>query len=88
MRGFVHARWGAVHSFWYGLKLAKAAAISVLLGLLLFYAVPQAQDLFLEVRGSAFANTVFWITFYLAVLVGWAIPVYVSSRERTQREET
>ena len=80
LRNGVHARWGTIRSLWHGLKVAKASVISVLFGLLLFYAVPQAQDLFLEVRGSALMGTIFWIAFYLAILVGWAIPVYVSSR--------
>lgn len=76
----IHSRWGAVRALWDGLKLAKASAFSVLIGLLMFYAVPQVQDLFLEVRGSALMGSLFWLLFYVAILVGWALPVYVSSR--------
>ena len=80
LRNAVHARWAGIRAFWHGVKLAKASAISALAGVLLFLAVPQAQDLFLEVRGSAAMNGVFWAAFYLAVLAGWVFPVYVSAR--------
>ena len=69
LQGAVRTRWGAVRAFWDGLKLAKASALSVLIGLLMFYGVPQVQDLFLEVRGSALMGTLFWALFYLAILV-------------------
>jgi len=74
------ARMRSLRALWQGVKVAKAAVLSVLLGSLLFYAVPQAQDLFLEVRGSIARGAVFWLEFYLAVLIGWVTPVYISSR--------
>ena len=75
----VDARWANVRAYWQGMKLAKASVISVTIGLLLFLAVPQAQDLFLEVRGSAARNATFWAAFYFAVLAGWVLPVYLSA---------
>jgi WD40 repeat protein len=69
-----------MRALWQGIKVAKAAVISVALGFFLFYAVPQAQDLFLEVRGSIAEGALFWIAFYLAVLIGWVLPVYISTR--------
>jgi len=69
-----------MRALWQGIKVAKAAVISVACGFFLFYAVPQAQDLFLEVRGSIAEGALFWIVFYLAVLIGWVLPVYISSR--------
>jgi WD40 repeat protein len=75
-----HGGWGHVRAFWDGLKLAKASAISVMLGLVMFFLVPQVQDLFLEVHGSAWMSAAFWMAFHLAVFLGWALPVYVSSR--------
>lgn len=72
--------WSQVRALWQGLKLAKASVISLIFGFLMFAAVPQAQDLFLEVRGSFVNGTLYWILFYLAVMVGWALPTYISSR--------
>lgn len=72
--------WARVRALWQGVKLAKASVISLFFGFLMFAAVPQVQDLFLEVRGGFINGTLYWIMFYLAVMVGWALPTYISSR--------
>lgn len=76
----VHQQWDRVRAYAYALRVAWVATVSVLIGFLMFIFAPQAQDLFLEVRGSFRAGSSFWIVFYLAVLLAWALPVYVATR--------
>ena len=76
----VHAHWSDVRRVGRGLRLAWVSVTSVAFGAILFYSAPQAQDLFLEVRGSLLSGTLFWTEFYLLTLFAWALPVYVSSR--------
>lgn len=71
--------WMHVRHFIRGVRAAGIPAISVVIGFLLFYAVPQAHDLFLEVRGNGW-GPYFWIGFFASVLFAWALPVYVSAR--------
>ncbi len=73
-------QWGRVRAFSYGLKVAWVCVASSLLGLLLFTFAPQAQDLFLEVRGGFAIGILFWSGFYAGVLLLWVLPVYVSAR--------
>jgi WD40 repeat protein len=77
---YLQTPWSQARSFGHGLKRAWVSVSSVVLGILLFRFTPQAQDLFLEVRGNYFWGSLFWIFFYLSVLLTWALPVYVSSR--------
>jgi hypothetical protein len=76
----VAARWLDIRCLARGLRLAGASTVSVLIGFLLFYGAPQAQDLFLEVKGNTAAGVSFWLMFYFSVVFMWALPVYVSSR--------
>lgn len=71
--------WDRVRAITYGLRVVWVAVFSVLFGALLFL-TPQAQDLFLEVRGSVTSGLRFWLSFYAAVLVIWVLPVYVAAR--------
>ena len=70
----VNAHWSDVRSFGRGLRLAWVSVTSVAFGAILFYTAPQAQDLFLEVRGSLLSGTLFWTQFYFinVVRVGFA----------------
>jgi WD40 repeat protein len=79
-RNSLVARWTQIRDFWQGVKLAKASVLSVLFGMLLYSSVRQVQDLFLEVRGSGLMDGLFWTSFYLILLIGWVIPVYVCAR--------
>ncbi len=72
--------WATVRAFFRGLHFAWVPFASVLLGFVMFALAPQAQDLFLEVRGDTRIAVLFWIGFYAAVLLVWALPVYVSAR--------
>lgn len=73
----IEGKWTQIRAFLDGLRIAWVPTASVLLAFWLFSSAPQAQDLFLEVRGSAAIGTLFWIGFYLAVLFAWVLPVFV-----------
>lgn len=77
---WVQSRWDRARDHAHAFRVAWVATTSVLAGFVLFVLAPQAQDLFLEVRGSFEAGARFWGIFYLAVLLVWALPVFVSSR--------
>ena len=79
LAGQVSHGWSTVRCLITGLKIAWVSVASVVLGMLL-YSVPQVQDLFLEVKGSTIRSVGHWLWFYLAVLLAWSLPVYISSR--------
>lgn len=72
--------WSDLRDMCHGVRIAWIAASSVGIGFLLFLLAPQAQDLFLEVRGRMLAGLLYWTAFYLLVLAAWVLPVYLSSR--------
>jgi WD40 repeat protein len=72
--------WSQCRDFLYGLRVAWVSTASALIGLLLYFRAAQAQDLFLEVRGHLLSDTLFWLGFYVAVIMAWALPVFVSAR--------
>lgn len=72
--------WTDIRLLYRGFMIAGASTVSVLIGFLLFFGAPQAQDLFLEVKADVFTALTFWALFYLSVMLMWALPVYVSSR--------
>ncbi len=72
--------WQRLREFGHGLRVAGIASLSVGLGLFTYWAVPQAQDLFLEIFGSWGTATLYWMFFYGMVVVAWVLPVYLSSR--------
>lgn len=72
--------WQRLREFGHGLRVAGIASFSVGLGLFIYWAVPQAQDLFLEIFGSWGTATLYWMFFYGMVVVAWVLPVYLSSR--------
>ena len=80
IKAIVPAGWGVVRDLAHGARLAWISTTSVVLGFLLFLFAPQAQDLFLEVRGSWLSGIGYWLSFYVCVLIAWMAPVYVSSR--------
>lgn len=77
---WMQSRWDRVRDLAHAFRMAWVATGSVLAGFVLLGFAPQAQDLFLEVRGSFGAGVRFWVIFYLAALLVWAVPVYMSSR--------
>src|SRR5262249_46299996 len=72
--------WENIRSFAYGLWITRISVASVVCGALLFYYARQAQDLFMEVGETPSASLKYWTIFYVAVLFGWVLPVYVSAR--------
>ena len=72
--------WTNVRELPHGIRVAVVPSLSVVLGLVLFWGVTQAQDLFLEVIGSRVGAVFHWAVFYAAVLLAWALPVYFSAR--------
>jgi hypothetical protein len=75
----IYDRWYTVRCALYGLRITWVSAASLIVGALLFRAAPQVQDLFMEATGNAFASIGYWLTFYIAVMTLWCLPVYVSS---------
>lgn len=71
--------WCTIRELAHGIRLAWISTTSIGVGSLLFLIAPQAQDLFLEVRGSMAAGTLYWLAFYGAVMLGWMLPVYLST---------
>jgi hypothetical protein len=76
----LQAHWDHVRSYLHGFRIAWVPTLSVTAGLLLFLVAPQAQDLFLDVRGNLLQGAWYWLMFYAAVLLVWVLPVYVSAR--------
>jgi hypothetical protein len=72
--------WYTVRCAFYGLRIAWVSVASLVVGALLFWITPQAQDLFMEVTGNAFTNVGYWFVFYVAVATFWGLPIYASSR--------
>src|SRR5262245_59275573 len=72
--------WSDIRDFCHGVRVAWVSAASAAIGLILYLKATQAQDLFLEVRGHPLSDALFWGGFYLAVVLGWALPVFVSAR--------
>ena len=72
--------WTLLRELAHGFRVAWISTVSVVAGIALFLMAPQAQDLFLEVRGNVAAGALYWITFYLLVMLEWMFPVYVSAR--------
>ena len=79
--------WSRVCEFFDGLWGARVAAASAALGFLLYVGSSQGQDLFLEVKGNLWADINLWSGFYIALIFGWALPVFVSSRWILKRRE-
>lgn len=76
---FAHG-WGRARELAHGFRIAWISTVSVVAGIALFLMAPQAQDLFLEVRGRVMWGTAYWTAFYVLVVVAWMFPVYVSAR--------
>jgi hypothetical protein len=76
----LQAHWDYVRGYLHGFRIAWVPTISAIAGVLLFLVAPQAQDLFLDVRGGLLQGAWYWLTFYTAVLLVWMLPVYVSAR--------
>jgi hypothetical protein len=72
-------RWSDFRELLHGFRVAWVSTASALIGLVLFLNAPQAQDLFLEVKGNPLSDALFWCGFYLAVVLAWALPVFVSA---------
>jgi hypothetical protein len=79
----------AVRDLQAGLRVAAIPSLSVLVGFLVYWGVPQAQDLFLEVIGIPWTGPwywpgrpliEYWALFYLIALLAWALPVYLLAR--------
>jgi hypothetical protein len=70
----------AFRVFLRALWICRVPLTSALISLLMFWNLPQARDLFLEIRGSAWSGIQFWIGFYLLVVFAWLIPVYSAAR--------
>ena len=69
---WLHEKWDTVRDFMRGVRVAGVPALSVVLGFLMFYGVPQVQDLFLEVRNNGWGPH-YWVAFYLSVLVALSL---------------
>src|SRR5262245_14469699 len=76
----LQAYWDYVRSYLHGFRIAWVPTLSVTVGVLLFLVAPQAQDLFLDVRGGLLPGAWYWLMFYTAVLLVWVLPVYISAR--------
>ena len=80
--------WRRARQLLHGLRVAGVATGSVLLGMLMYAYVDQVHDLFLEVNGNRLHAVLFWSAFYLAVIVVWVVPVYLSARYIIARYNT
>ncbi len=72
--------WRLTRELAHGLRVAGVASTSVVLGLLMYWIVPQAQDLFLEMSANRSNAVLFWMAFYAVLVIAWVVPVYISSR--------
>jgi tetratricopeptide (TPR) repeat protein len=73
----------------FSLRVVSIPSLSVAAGFLLYWNVPQTQDLFLEIIGSGWGSVwywpdwpviSYWVLFYVIAFLAWALPVYLSSR--------
>jgi hypothetical protein len=78
------------------LWVARVSTFSVLLGLLLFGFVPQAQDLFLELKWDPdnpasrvwHLGWAYWTLFYVLAILFWAVPVHFGARLALQTQSS
>jgi WD40 repeat protein len=78
--GRIAGWWSRVRCLIDGLKVAWVSVASAVIGLALFLNAPPAQDLFLEGKGDPVSDLLFWGSFYLIVILFWALPVFISAR--------
>lgn len=77
------------HALW----IARVSTISTAVGIVLFAFVPQAQDLFLELKWNPdnpdspwHIGWFYWPLFYVLTLICWAVPVHFSARLALQSQ--
>lgn len=58
----------------------RVALSSAVGAVLLFWNVPQARDLFIELKGNPVDGILFWAAFALLIALLWFLPVYCSAR--------
>jgi hypothetical protein len=71
----------AVNVLW----VSRVSAISVVLGAVLFIAIPPVRDTFLETRDDGL-DLMRWGFFFLAALLFWALPVHYAARRNIRRD--
>ena len=79
LRHFAGQKWRVAITLADGFRIAWVSTLSVVAALVVLVYLPQGKDLFLDVRGSRSIGILFWFGFYIAVLLIWLLPVYVSS---------
>lgn len=89
--------WRSMGELMLAIRVCIVPVSSVLIGLVLFYAIDQVHDLFLETFGTpgqgvfqrlALSGLGLWTLFYLCIIFGWVLPVYLSSRWLLARYNT
>jgi hypothetical protein len=68
------------------LWVVRVPLTSALLSLLIFWNLPQARDLFIDIKGDVLRGVLFWTSFYIVVVLAWLVPVYCSSRLSLESE--
>jgi hypothetical protein len=75
-----------VRLFLHGLWVARVSTVSVVVALFLFGTVPQAQDLFIELKSPPadwpllHYGFLHWFVFYIFAFYFWIVPVHFSAR--------
>jgi hypothetical protein len=70
---------GFVKYFIFLLYRCRISLISSVIGIFILLTAPQARDLFLEVRSSAWPERLYWTAFYFLLIFAWLLPVYFSA---------
>jgi hypothetical protein len=69
-----------VRIFLRSLWVARVSVVSIVFACVLLSLVPQAQDLFIEIKSNIRQTFAHWATFYVVAIVFWIMPVYLSAR--------
>ncbi|MGH6826194.1 hypothetical protein [Methyloceanibacter sp.] len=89
LQRFFGRLWGNVVDAVTVLWITRVSVISVLIGAVLFVAIPPVRDTFLEMRGAnpfSFDNLIRWIAFFTSAILFWALPVHYAARRNVQHD--
>ncbi len=75
-----NARSSFIRVFIRALGVTFFSVLSLAVAFYAFLFLPQVQDLFFDVRPSAWQDVLYWLEFYLLIILLWAVPLAFTAR--------
>jgi hypothetical protein len=88
LKQFFSRLWGNTLDAATVLWITRVSVASMVIGAVLFLAIPPVRDTLLEMRGdSPFSrdNLIRWSIFFLSAILFWALPVHYAARRNVER---